>query len=53
MTIAERRKKANAAVEKFENCEHQNVQDFTECCLDCGENIYCTSEEIYKRIMNG
>ena len=26
-------------------CEHKNVQDFTECCLDCGRNIYETDDE--------
>lgn len=23
-------------------CEHKNIQQFTECCLDCGKNIYVT-----------
>lgn len=30
----------------FLDCPHKRVQDFTECCLDCGYNIY-TSETEY------
>jgi len=26
-------------------CPHRNVQQFTECCLDCGRNVYETDEE--------
>jgi len=26
-------------------CPHNNVQSFTECCLDCGRNIYETDKE--------
>lgn len=29
-------------------CPHRNVQQFTECCLDCGYNIY-TFREDYAR----
>jgi len=29
----------------FLDCPHDNVQQFTECCLDCGYNIYTTREE--------
>ncbi len=30
----------------FLDCPHTNVQQFTECCMDCGYNIY-TSEKQY------
>lgn len=26
----------------FLDCPHANVQQFTECCLDCGYNVYTT-----------
>lgn len=26
-------------------CSHQNIQQFTEICLDCGRNIHETDEE--------
>ncbi len=26
-------------------CPHNNVQQFTECCLDCGRNVYESDEE--------
>lgn len=26
-------------------CPHKNVQQFTECCLDCGRNIYESDAE--------
>ena len=26
-------------------CPHNNVQQYTECCLDCGRNIYETDTE--------
>ena len=29
----------------FLDCPHNNVQQFTECCLDCGYNIYTTKKE--------
>ena len=32
----------------FLDCPHKNVQQFTECCLDCGYNIN-TSEAEYMR----
>ena len=32
----------------FLDCPHNNVQDFTECCLDCGYNIWTTKDE-YKK----
>ena len=32
----------------FLDCPHNNVQDFTECCLDCGYNIYTTDKEYLK-----
>lgn len=32
--------------ERFANCKHKKVQDFTEICLECGENIYATIAEI-------
>ncbi len=32
----------------FLDCPHNNVQQFTECCLDCGYNIYTTEEEYLK-----
>jgi hypothetical protein len=33
----------------FLNCPHRNVQQFTECCLDCGENIWTTEEDYLRR----
>lgn len=39
----------NEKIKKFLSCPHHNVQSFTEYCLDCGENIYTTAEEIMKR----
>lgn len=35
--------------EKFAKCKHENVQDFTEICLQCGENIYSTVIEISRQ----
>lgn len=35
-------------LKKFLSCPHRNVQQFTECCLDCGENIYQTPAQIQK-----
>jgi hypothetical protein len=32
----------------FLDCPHKRVQDYTECCLDCGYNIYTTKEEYLK-----
>lgn len=32
----------------FLDCPHRRVQDFTECCLDCGYNMYTTKEEYLK-----
>jgi hypothetical protein len=29
----------------FLDCPHKRVQDFTECCMDCGYNIYMTEAE--------
>lgn len=26
-------------------CSHKRVQQYTECCLDCGRNIYETDKE--------
>lgn len=26
-------------------CPHNNVQQFTECCLDCGRNVYETDDD--------
>lgn len=31
---------------KFLACPHKRVQDYSECCLDCGENIYTKPEDI-------
>lgn len=31
-------------------CPHRNVQQFTECCLDCGVNIYETDADRVKRL---
>lgn len=36
----------NSRIEKFSNCKHQRVQQYTEICLDCGENIYTTISDI-------
>lgn len=33
------------AKRSFLDCPHHNVQQFTECCLDCGYNIYTTQAE--------
>jgi hypothetical protein len=32
----------NEEIEKSKKpkCPHNNVQQFTECCLDCGKNIW-------------
>lgn len=27
------------------DCPHRNVQAFSECCLDCGYNIYTSKKE--------
>lgn len=51
-TYAQREKRAQAEVDKFKNCEHKNIQDFTECCLDCRHNIYSTPDEIFKKEMS-
>ena len=32
----------------FLDCPHKNVQEFSECCLDCGYNIYTTKEQYLK-----
>lgn len=29
----------------FLDCPHRNVQQFTECCLDCGHNTWTTEKE--------
>ena len=29
----------------FLDCPHNNVQDFTECCMDCGYNVWTTKKE--------
>ena len=34
----------------FLDCPHNNVQQFTECCLDCGYNIYTTKEEYLQEL---
>lgn len=31
-------------------CPHNNVQQFTECCLDCGRNIYESDTEYYQHL---
>jgi hypothetical protein len=31
--------------QSFLTCKHKNVQQFTECCLDCGYNVYTTEKE--------
>lgn len=36
----------SSRIEKFSNCKHKNVQQFTEICLDCGENIYTKISDI-------
>lgn len=30
------------------DCPHKNIQQFSECCLDCGYNIYTTEAEYLK-----
>ena len=32
------------------DCPHNNVQEFSECCLDCGYNIYMTEKEYKERL---
>lgn len=34
----------------FLDCPHKNVQQFTECCLDCGYNIYTTEAEYMREL---
>ena len=34
---------------KFLACPHKRVQDYSECCLDCGENIYTKPHEIARQ----
>ena len=34
----------------FLDCPHNDVQQFTECCLDCGYNIHTTKEEYLKTL---
>jgi hypothetical protein len=29
----------------FLDCKHINMQSFTECCLDCGYNVYTTKAQ--------
>lgn len=29
-------------------CPHNRVEAYSECCLDCGRNVYETDEEYYK-----
>lgn len=36
----------SARAERFANCKHEKVQDFSETCLECGESIYTTVSEI-------
>ncbi len=36
-------------LEKFLACPHKRVQDYSECCLDCGENIYTKPQEIARQ----
>ena len=36
------------ARKSFLDCKHENVQEFTECCLDCGYNIWTTKKEYLK-----
>jgi hypothetical protein len=43
------REKAEKRIKRFEACKHHNMQSFTECCLDCGENIWTTKEEILEQ----
>lgn len=33
-------------------CPHNNVQQFTECCLDCGRNIYETDQEYMSHLIS-
>jgi hypothetical protein len=34
----------------FLDCPHKNVQQFSECCMDCGYNIYMSNKE-YEKIL--
>lgn len=34
----------------FLDCPHKNVQQFTECCLDCGYNIWMSEKDYLKRL---
>ncbi len=31
-------------------CPHNRVQEYTECCLDCGRNIYESDEDYVKHL---
>jgi hypothetical protein len=35
-------------MKSFLDCPHKNIQQFTECCLDCGYNIWTTEAEYLK-----
>lgn len=35
---------ARKRLAKFLKCRHENVQQYTECCLDCHENLYSESD---------
>jgi hypothetical protein len=38
--------------EAMARCPHNNVQQFTEYCLDCGRNVYETDGEYYRYLKN-
>ncbi len=32
------------------DCPHNNMQQFTECCLDCGYNVWTSKEEYLREL---
>jgi hypothetical protein len=38
--------------QSYITCKHKNVQSFTECCLDCGYNVWTTDKDYLKELQN-
>lgn len=43
--IPQSKKEKGYQMKSFLDCKHERVQQFTECCLDCGYNIWTTEKE--------